>query len=52
MEEAGSMNRQLASVRIKKIIDRIFSIFMLIMPDSPNVSQEYITSIITSITCT
>ena len=39
MEKADSMNDQIAFVRIKKCMDRIFSISMLIMPDSQNVSR-------------
>ena len=39
MDEADSMNDQLASVRIKKFIDRIFSISMLVTPYSPNISR-------------
>ena len=37
IEEADSMNDQLAFVRIKKFINRIFCISMLIIPDLPNV---------------
>ena len=33
LEEADSLNDQLASVRIKKFINRIFSISMLVTPD-------------------
>lgn len=39
MEEADSKNDQLASVTIKKFIDRIFSISMLVVPDLLNVSR-------------
>ena len=38
MKKADGMNDQLASVRIKKFIDRIFSILMLVTPDLLNVS--------------
>ena len=38
MDKADSMNDQLASVRIKKFIDRILSTSMVVTPYSPNVS--------------
>lgn len=38
MDKADSINDQLASIKMKKCIDRLLSISMLVMPDSPNIS--------------
>ena len=51
MEEADGMNDQLASIRIKIFVDRIFFIAMLFTPDLPKCLTSNIMCNIVSITC-